>query len=89
MTLLDEDFEDDEYYPPLILDIGTGFSKAGYSDQDLSRLRLCPTVVGRPKQYGIMVGMGQRDHWVGDEALNKRYVLIKSFHNFFYTYIEL
>jgi len=31
-----------------------------------------PSVVGRPKQKGVMVGAGQRDSYVGDDAMAKR-----------------
>eukprot|EP00924_Labyrinthula_sp_SR-Ha-C_P015235 augustus_masked-scaffold_9-processed-gene-12.7-mRNA-1 protein AED:0.33 eAED:0.33 QI:0/-1/0/1/-1/1/1/0/378 len=66
--------EEDERPRALVIDNGSGRIKAGFAGDDKPRINF-PTVVGRPKIPGIMVGMEQRDCFVGDEAYSKRGVL--------------
>ncbi|CAH8385868.1 unnamed protein product [Eruca vesicaria subsp. sativa] len=56
---------------PIVCDNGTGMVKAGFAGDDAPRA-VFPSVVGRPRHHGVMVGMNQKDAYVGDEAQSKR-----------------
>ncbi|XP_062594584.1 histone-lysine N-methyltransferase 2B-like [Saccostrea cucullata] len=61
---------------PVIMDMGSLFMKAGFAGDDAPRAEF-ETTVGRPRHQGVMVGMGQKDLYVGKEVTGAKPVLGK------------
>ncbi len=59
---------------PVIFDNGSGLFKAGLSE-DYTPSIIFPTIVGTPKNSNLIIGMDQKDFFVGHEATLKKNVL--------------
>lgn len=69
-------------YSSIVVDIGSGITKAGFSGEDGPR-SVFSSVVGKPKMPGIIVGMEQKEYYVGEEALSKLDIM-----NFHYPVVK-
>ena len=64
----------DEQLQPIVIDNGSGMVKAGMGGEDAPRC-VFPALVGRPRYNVVMAGMGNKEAYVGDEALAKKGIL--------------
>jgi len=59
---------------PIIIDIGSGHMKAGFASDDAPR-NLIPMMLGKPKSKGALVGMDQKEWYIGNEVVAKKQFL--------------
>lgn len=64
----------EEEVTAVVIDNGSGTCKSGLAGEEQPK-RIEANVVGRPKMHGIMVGIDQKDVFVGDEAIQKKNML--------------
>jgi actin-related protein len=64
--------------PHIILDNGSGYTKAGFAGQD-APIAVFPCIIGRPKNKGIMLGTDTKDYYIGSQADERRGILVLSY----------
>ncbi|KAJ6240793.1 actin [Anaeramoeba flamelloides] len=61
-------------YRPIVIDTGSGMIKSGFAG-DVLPTSVFPTIIGKPKYEGCLIGKKQKDYYVGHEAQTKRSIL--------------
>ena len=51
----------------LVIDNGSGVVKAGFSGED-APCSIFPSIVGRPKNLNVLIGLETKGEYLGDEA---------------------
>ncbi|KAJ7300741.1 actin 2 [Mycena albidolilacea] len=65
----------DDEVTALVIDNGSGMCKAGFAGEQAPRA-VFPSIVGHPRQAGVnMVGFGNKESYIGDNAQAKRDIL--------------
>ncbi|XP_075720155.1 actin-related protein T3 [Rhinoderma darwinii] len=64
----------DDFQPAVVIDNGSGLIKIGTSGDKEPRFTYT-NIIGRAKAKSVMIGAGQRDFFVGEEAQSKRGIL--------------
>jgi len=58
----------------IVIDIGSFNIKAGFAGEDAPKV-IIPSMIGKPKSVSALIGMDQKDFYVGYEAISKKKVL--------------
>jgi actin len=58
----------------VIIDNGSGMCKAGLSGDDAPTVCF-PSIVGKPKYTNVLIGLGNKEFYIGTEAQAKKGVL--------------
>lgn len=60
----------------IVLDMGSSLTKVGIANDDAEGpSHVFPSIVGRPRHKGVMIGQGMKDVYVGEEAAARRGIL--------------
>ncbi|CAH9132046.1 unnamed protein product [Cuscuta epithymum] len=65
-------------FKPIIFDNGSRLTKAGFAGDDVPPI-VFPSIAGRPRHTAVMIGAGQHDVYVGDEAKCRKGMLMLSY----------